>query len=241
MALTAFALSALTMAAHASPIIVNGSFESTTNGGGQIGFNTAVTGWSVPSGATSSYAFVFTPGSADHGGVINEYGPIGLWGPGNGSNNGLPASSPDGGNFVALDGAFQVGALSQTVNGLTAGNTYTVSFYYAGAQQNTFAGATTEGFQVSLGGETLATPILSDPSEGFTGWQTESLDFTADSTTDTLSFLAVGTPSGEPPFTLLDGVSITPDASPTPEPSSVVLVLTGILSISGVVRARFKK
>jgi hypothetical protein len=74
-------------------------------------------------------------------------------------------------------------------------------------------------------------------SEGFTGWQTDSFTFTATSTSEVLSFLAVGTPAGVPPFTLLDGISVTQ----TPEPQSLVLFATGLIGVSGLVRRRFQK
>src|SRR5271169_1058674 len=83
-------------------IITNGDFELTTNGNGQLGFNTNAVGWSMPANS-SSYTFLFAPGTADTTGANGQYGFLGLWGPGNGSANGLPAASPTGGNFIAQD------------------------------------------------------------------------------------------------------------------------------------------
>ena len=48
-------------------------------------------------------------------------------------------ASPDGGNFVAADGDFQNGAISQSITvpgGLKVGQQYRVSFYDAFAQSN---------------------------------------------------------------------------------------------------------
>jgi hypothetical protein len=233
-AIITLAFAALATSAHATNIdlVTNGSFETTTNGGGQLGYNTDATGWT-----TNGYNFVFTSGSADTTGTPSQYGNLQLWGPGNGSANGLPASSPDGGNYVAADGAFDVGAISQTITGLVAGQTYDVSFDWGGAQQSGFTGTTTEQFVVSFGSESQSTIVLQNANHGFTGWKSTTFVFTADGTSDVLSFLAVGTPSGVPPMSLLDGVSV----SATPEPSSLALLATGLFSVGGFVRSRFKK
>ena len=70
-------------------------------------------------------------------------------------------------------------------------------------------GPTTETWKVSLGNETHMTPVLQNANHGFTGWQKQTLSFVVTSATEVLSFLAIGTPAGVPPFTLLDGVTIS--------------------------------
>jgi hypothetical protein len=206
--------------------VTNGGFEQTTNGNGQTGFNTALTGWT-----STGYNFIYAPGTADTSGAVGHDGTVTLWGPGNGSANGLPASSPNGGNYLAADGAFEVGAISQALTGLTVGNTYVVSFWWAGAQQSGYTGVNTEQWQVSFGSSTQSTAVVDNVSHGFTGWAFQTFNFIAGSTSEVLSFLAVGTPSGEPPFSLLDGVSVVP------EPASIVLVGVGVVGF-GVVRLR---
>ncbi len=53
---------------------------------------------------------------------------------------------------------------------------------------------------------------------------TATFTFTANSPTELLSFLAVGTPAANlPPFALLDGVSLTA----VPEPSTWAMMLVG--------------
>jgi hypothetical protein len=149
-------------------------------------------------------------------------------------SNGLPASSPDNGGYVALDAApsLRGGGISQTLTGLTAGGSYAVSFYWAAAQQHGFNGATTEAVQVSFGTQTQTTTTFNLPSHGFSGWMSKTFAFTADGATDVLNFLSLGGPDGLPPFVLLDGVSV----NPTPEPGSLTLVLGGLLGGLGFVR-----
>ena len=211
-------------------LVTNGDFETTTSGLGQLGYNTNATGWS-----TSGYNFVFGPKGADSTGVTGQYGNLQLWGPGNGSNNGLTAS-PTGGNFIAADGAYEVGAITQTINGLTKGESYVVNFNWAGAQQEgvNYTSPTTEQWRVGFGSQHQDTAVLINAGKGFTGWQAESFTFTADGTSDVLSFLAVGTPSGVPPFSLLDGISVN---AAVPEPSSLALAALGLLGL-GVARFR---
>jgi hypothetical protein len=206
----------------ATNFVVNGNFQTTTNGNGQMGFNTNENGWT-----TSGYNFVFASGTADTTGATGSDGGLTLWGPGDGSNNGLPATSPDGGTYIAADGAYEIGAVNQTITGLTAGGMYSVSFWWAGAQQSGFTGVNTEQWKVSLGGSTQSTVVLSNATHGFTGWKFQQFTFIADGASDVLSFLAVGTPNGQPPFSLLDGVTLFA----TPEPATYALIGLGLLAI----------
>ena len=219
--MTSFLLSAVV--ASSAPalagvdLVQNGDFEMTTAGGGQLGYNTDATDWT-----TTGYNFLFPSGSADTTGVIGSDGNLQLWGPNNGSANGLPASSPDGGNFVAMDGDYETAPITQTISGLTAGQTYVVSFDYGYAQQAGFLGDTNQNITVCLGTSCATTPTLTNPSQGFTGWFTASYDLTADGTSDVLSFLAFGSVP-VPPFALVDSVSL----NAVPEPSTWAMMGLG--------------
>jgi hypothetical protein len=141
--------------------------------------------------------------------------------------------SPNGGNFVALDGSFEVGPLSQQLTGLTIGNEYVLNFYLAYAQQTGYPtpGGLTERVQVSLGGQKISTPLVSYPEYNFIDWTKVTMTFTADAVNPVLSFLSVGTPDGQPPFALLDGVSL----EAVPEPSSCFI---GAFSLAGLLLRR---
>ncbi len=236
---------------HAGNLLVtNGNFTSFTGGyngdpsqlanpsNSGAGYTT-LTGWTV---TDKTYGFLMGSGTADTTGSHSpQYGnTFYLWGPGTGGgsvNNGLTASSPDGGNYLALDAgqSYRGGGISQTINGLTSGTSYDVTFYWAGAQQKGFTGATTEQVQVSFGSQVKSTQVVNNESHGFTGWMEERFSFTADSTSDVLNFLAIGSPDGVPPFVLLDGVSV--DLHPVPEPGTLALSALGVLGLIAV-RAR---
>ena len=161
-------------------LVLNGSFELTNGGGTVPGYGTPGNGSPalvLNDWTNVGYNFLFNASNAATG-VYGSDGLLALWAPGSGSANGLGAS-PDGGNFWAADGAYQQGPLSQTINGLTIGHTYALSFYYAGAQQLNFNGPTTEAFAVSLGTSTQATPVLNNASHGFTGWISQTYNYTA--------------------------------------------------------------
>lgn len=198
--------------------------------------------------------------------VNGRFGSYGLYDPGNVAGptphgGAIPNTSPGGGNFIVADGAASYSvAIYQTLTGLTPGTVYAVSFYYAAGQQDTFSGNTTEGWQVSLensaqtsqvtaNGTTIqdtptqanisgtSTPGLA--SGGFQAWALETMDFTASSATQVLTFLSMGTPDGEPPADLLSDVSLAAttggSSSPVPEPASLATSAIGMAALVGLI------
>ncbi len=246
-AITLSAAAVLTVAPLAqAELVTNGSFENTTGSPvGELGIWTTATGWSVQDPTQNlSYFFIFNAASASTTGSPSQYANnVILYGPPD-TPNGL-GPSPDGGNFLGADDAYHNSAITQTLTGLTEGDTYAVTFDWAAAQQAGFANGngTQSGWSVSFGNTAAPTVSATIPDAGFSGWQTTTLTFQADGTSDVLSFLAAPPTDGAPPFSLLDGVSVndtttTTTSSATPEPGTWVLMLAGLTGAFGVARSR---
>jgi hypothetical protein len=241
------ALAAIGLAGSASAatnLVTNGGFETTVAPGPNVFLQPGTTAadWAYTGFASTIYA----SGTADTTGSNDGGVQIFLWGPGNnggtGPHNGLTASSPNGGNFEAIDSdPVNVGQLTQTITGLTVGRNYDLTFYWAASQYEAlngtlYNGATFESWQATLGGITQSTPVVNIASHGFSGWMGASFDYTATSTSEVLSFFAVGPPGGIPPVALLDGVSLVM----VPEPSTWALMVLGFggLGFAAYRRAR---
>jgi hypothetical protein len=233
---------------------------------------TYATAWTVgaqmsPTNGTGAFAFIVNS-QADSFGFPsgNSTGPndnLAIWGPGNSAAfssggplplspavtngwNGVPVSAFGNSTHYALgvDGAYGTAPVSQTVNGLTVGMQYSLSFQYAYAQLAGYGGDVTEDWQVSFGANTVTTPshLLTSPytsggtpetggDQGFYGWNTYSNTFTATSTSELLSFLAQGSPNNEP-FLMLTNVSLTAVPASTPEPQTWATALIGIACVA---------
>ena len=251
-----------------------------------------VAGWAT-TGFSSTYSFVFLPYLSTNTTTQNNNaieakgysGTLELWGPnsnsaggaGGSSANGFTSASPVGngsagsntlfpGNqgFLASDSDYQQGPVTQTINGLTVGQTYAVSFAWAAAQQSQsqYTAASQDVWDVSLtGGSTTCTfltpanvanntpasgsttpsgscaetPVASIAGKGFSGWIDQTFDFVATNSSEVLSFLASGeSTSGLPAFALLANVSMTQ----VPEPATWALMLTGLTGLIVVARRR---
>ena len=216
-------LSVAASAAQAN-LVTNGSFKSYSGSAPKNYFTTVKpTGWSGGGNLT----FLDAPGTAANGSYLSVYGPF-------------PNSSPDGGNFVEADAAPSYSSsIYQTVGGLKIGAMSTLTFYQAAGQQTGFTGPTTEEWAVTFGGVTkeLIQYSLNSTGVDVGQWEQQTMTFKVTSTTQVLSFLAVGTPNGEPPIAFLDGV----DLEAVPEPASLTLISAGVLGTVAAIRRRRSK
>jgi hypothetical protein len=183
-------------------------------------FTDGLVGWTV-----SGYDFAMTDANVGSNGVS-------LWTQASAGDgwNGLSASGTGG--FVAMDGDYETGPISQTINGLTVGDSYSLSFDYAFSQQAGFYGDTIQSLTASIGGVSV---VFNDnlPSQGFSGWMSETLTFTATSASETLSFLAAGN-LPVPPFALVSDVSL--EATAAPEASTWAMILVGFAGLAYAAR-----
>ncbi len=241
------ALAALALAPTpvlAMNLVNNGGFEIVAPGspvqGFELGpnwnFNTNLTGWTSAAGSSTNANGAFnilynsataTTVSPDTRFTAGELQTL--------SSANYGGASPDGGNFVALDGdIFANGALSQLINGLEVGKDYALSFYWATTQLQNRVGATTERLDISFGSDSFSTPTIGIPTHGFSGWTQVTERFTATNSSQLLSFLSVGTPDGLPPVALLDGVSV----EAVPEPASWAMLVIGFGLVGAAARRR---
>lgn len=215
--------------------ITNGSFNTPgINDSFSIGVDNTLLGWST--GVTKSSA----PNNLDCLIVAGDTTSL----CGTPFGGGLtfwinPGPSPDGGNYVSIDGDTNYSTpLTQTISGLTIGKQYVISFYQASGQQSNRDGATTERWRVQLGNQSQLSTLMNTPNHGSVGWMSQSLTFTAAATSDLLSFIAVGTPNGVPPFVFLDGVGIREVANP--EPASMFLLGSALIGLAVLRKRRAK-
>jgi len=218
-------------AANATEYVQNGGFENVTGitrssefGASHIG--QAVDNWTSANSNAFNLVFFSANENVDADTRFGEHGQY-LW---------SSPASPTGGKFVALDGDTNYnGALTQMINGLTVGQTYTLSFDWAAGQYADRSGDTTEKLVINFGTDSFTTTTLSKPSHGFNGWYSVAHSFTATSTSQVLSFLSIGTPAGMPPVALLDSVSLQ---GSVPEPASWAMFIGGFALIGAAARKR---
>ena len=240
------ALSLLALAAFAAPaqaavnLVKNGGFEDTVlTRSSEI--SAEFTGvQSLAHWTTDSYTMLMMPGTATTSGADTRYGCcLTMWGPSNGSANGYADSGT--GNYLAADGAYITRWINQDITGLTPGESYTLSFDWAGGQQYGWNGEgdLTDGINwtVALGDQQFTTQTIHNAEHGFIPWRTQTFTFTPTTTSAVLGFIAHG-PVGVPPFAMLDNVSLRSATAAVPEPATWALMIVGFGMLGGMARRR---
>jgi len=229
--------------AQAGNLITNGSFSNTgtITSSYAVGTDGGLPGWTVTtSGNKILDCLVYQGATTNVCGTTAFGGGQTFWA--------FPGFSPDGGNYLAVDAdSTYASPISQTISGLTVGQTYYLSFYQAGTEQKqgtSYTAATTQKWQVTFAGtsgtQTFTSAQMSTtdktlpPGNYYAPWQYQATTFTATDATMTLTFLAQGTPTGQPPFALLDGVSMLA----TPEPATYALVGLALIALPLATRMR---
>jgi Protein of unknown function (DUF642) len=235
---TATALSFATIV-HAQNLLVNGSFEDlnlTTSEAGSISGNAFNYGWAAdapdfsPVGWTGTFgtdtASSLPPGTPQWITVASGNPSSFSWP----NNDSLTVSGPvsgspaeDGSIYLRLD---TTAMLSQTVS-TVAGQEYQLSFWVgANGDMPTAPNSLTGSVVAYVNGLSLGTFTETANLGDELDWKQYTETFTADSSSTTIGFSGAGDvdPNTFYEHNGLDNVSLTTDPTPTPEPSSVLLV-----------------
>lgn len=216
-------------------LVTNGSFDTSTytaNHEFDTSFNSqGVSGWTG-----TGYSIYFFAGTQTTTSAISQWtSTLEML------DTASTKLSPNGGNFVALDADPSIGStIFTSVGGLTVGQRYTLSFFWAASELQSRTGATNEQIQAQItNGATVDLNYLSasvnTASQGFTidpatnNWFKVTLTFAASSATETLTFLGKSTSTGLPPMVLIDGVQI----NAVPEPTTLTMLGLGSALILG--------
>jgi hypothetical protein len=214
--------------------------------------STRITGWTVKT--YNSTGWDIWGGVVGDGNAVSVNLDEALWAGNTGvrhymnvPNTTYVYSADGSGWFLSFDGDDRFGsAIDQTVNGLTPGNTYSLSFFQAAGQYAPDPDlAITAWWRVAFGNSGwIDSPTMYVASGApVSAWQPQTMSFTATSSSQVLTFLAQGTPTGGPPFALLSGVSLTDSSNPpvASTPGPLPLVGLGVaFGASRTLRRRIK-
>ncbi len=195
--------------------ITNGGFETppiapapfSTFGVGSTG----ITGWTVISGTNDAGG-----GSVD---LINGYQP---------AHSGAQAVDLDG--TRSPSSSVSAGGISQTLNGLTLGQTYVVDFFYTNNYFAPFASA-----NVTIDGTTLASITHAGATQTSTAYTEGTYRFTANATSEALSFISTDAAASQSGI-IIDDVSVNAASAAVPEPASLVMLGLGLAAAGTLTR-----
>jgi hypothetical protein len=219
----------LAASAPAANLVVNGDFANV----GNVWVNDTGLGSDnlQTSGATSIPNWSSVPGFA------NEFWFLGT------SNSYSLTQSPGNASAFAVDLTGQAnskpyGGIEQVI-ATTPGVTYDLTFDLGASTEWNGSGLSAAALTASATGGTLdASQLFTLAPTSLNQWQSQSLMFTADSSSTTIEFLADSAFTSE--YTGLDNVSVTSTTtspSPVPEPGSLLLFGSGLASL-GLARLR---
>jgi hypothetical protein len=136
-------------------------------------------------------------------------------------------AAQDGTFYATMGPVGSDGTISQTLADV-AGAQYTVSFWFASVGDNP------SDFSVSWDGTQLLS--LTNPNTG-SAWSQYTYNVTGTGS-DTLTFAF----RDDPAYMALDNVSVTENSGQSvPEPSSLLMLGTGVLGLGGVVRRKLSR
>ena len=212
-------------------LVTNGDFANT----GNVWVNNTGLGsddW-ITSGATA------IPGWSNVAGAANEFWVTSP------NSYGLSASPGNASSFfVDLTGQANdkpYGGIEQTIT-TTPDTAYTLTFALGSSTIYNNSGAGAAALSASATGTVLlASSLFTLAPTSTNAWATETLDFTANSTSTTIEFLGDSQYTSE--YTGLDDVSVTAQSSTTPppsvpEPASLTLLMLSLGGLGAVRRRR---
>jgi hypothetical protein len=216
----------LVASARASNLVANGDFANL----GNVWVNNTGAGsddW-LTSGATG------IPDWTNVSGFANEFWFVGS------PNDYSLTQSPGNGSSYAVDLTGQAndkpyGGIEQVITTIP-GVTYDLTFDLGASLEYNGPGLNAAALTASATGGVLdASQLFTLAPTTYNQWQTESLMFTADSSSTTIEFLGDSAYTSE--YTGLDNVSVAP-ASAVPEPAALPLVLIAAVAILWRVKSK---